>query len=239
MGFFDRPDNYDKMLDRMAIITGILVLVSSAFAIQALSASGITLPSPKALASHELTFLGFKGSFWSLLPSALAVWIFRRARMHDRVSDLLKIREAFDTHVILSRLAGEVGLPVGLRTLAIFRNKRHDLMYPTFYEYVDAHNPKISKHHVMEALDAWFGYWIAMEAVLVLIPFAVFFALLDSMLMAVIYLGLSLLCAAVSLNYFKACAPLAEREIKAMTDHPNWPQWKEAIREHFDRALQN
>lgn len=238
MGFFDRPDSYDKMLDRMAIITGVLVLISSAFAMQTLSEKGITLPSPKALATHEISILGFKGSLWSLAPAILVAWIFRRMRMHDRISDLLKIREAFDTHVILSRLAGEVGIPVDLRAIRILRDRRHDLMYPTFYEYVDANDPKISKHHVAEALDAWFGYWIAIESVVVLIPFAVFFALARNFLIASVYFGLSLLCTVISLKYFGTCSPLAEREITAMTEHSEWPQWRDSIKGHFDRALQ-
>ena len=159
--------------------------------------------------------------------------------MHDRVSDVLKIREGFDTHVILSRLAGEVGVPVDLHALSVFRQKRYDLIHPVFYEYVDAHHPKISKHHVVKALDAWFGCWIAIEAVLIFAPFGIVFLLLESSLLAAIFLGLALLCTLISLNYFKTCAPLAECEISAMTKHPEWPQWKVAIKEHFDNALQS
>jgi len=237
LSFFDRPDDYSKMLGRMAVITGILAFISSAFLSHALSEKGVALPSPKMLAEQEITAFGFTRSFWSLLPAILIAWLFRRVKMHDRVSDFLKIREGFDTHVILSRLAGEVGVPVDLHALSVFRQRRHDLIYPVFYEYVDAHNPKISKHHVVKALDAWFGYWVAIEAVLILAPVGVVLLLLGSYLFAAVFLGLALFCTLISLNYFRTCAPLAEREIDAMTKHADWPLWKVAIRGHFDNAL--
>ena len=53
LSFFDRPDDYSKMLSRMAVITGILVFISWAFLIQALSEKGVALPSPKVLAEKE------------------------------------------------------------------------------------------------------------------------------------------------------------------------------------------
>lgn len=238
MGFFDRPDDYSKMLNRMAFITGILVFISSAFLTQALSEIGMTLPSPKALANQEISVFGFKGSFWALAPAVLLAWIFRRVRIHDRVSDIFGIREAFDTHVILSRLAGEVGIPVDLKALRIFRQNRQDLMYKVFYPYVDAYSPKISKHHVAEALDAWFGYWIAIEAAVVIIFFGIIFLILKSFLFSALFLMIALICILITLRYFKTCAPLAEQEITAMVNHSDWPQWKKDIIVHFNNALQ-
>lgn len=239
MGFFDRPDDYSKMLDRMAIVTGIVVFICSAFVIQALSEKGITLPSPRALADQEISIFGFKGSLWALFPTLLIAWIFRRVRMHDRISDVFKIREAFDTHVILVRLAGETGIPIGLSEMKKLRSERQDLMYKVFYPYVDSHAPKISKHHVAEALDAWFGYWIALETAVVLIPFGLALLSLGASASAAVFLAVAIICILVGIRYFRSCSPLAEHEISAMKTHPDWTTWKQEIKKHFEDAIQS
>lgn len=239
MGFFDRPDDYSKMLDRMAIVTGIVTFIGSAFLIQALSENGIMLPSPEALAKQEVSIFGFKDSLWALLPTVLIAWVFRRVRMHDRISDVFKIREAFDTHVILVRLAGEVGLPINLAAMKKLRSGRQDLMYKVFYPYVDAHDPKISKHHVAEALDAWFGYWIALESSVVLIPFGLALLFLGASTSSAVFLGVSLICILIGIRYFRSCSPLAEHEISAMTSHAEWSTWSQDIKKHIEDAIRS
>lgn len=238
MSFFDRPDDYSKILNRMTWINWFIAIVSSAFFIQALSDNGVFFPTPKALADLEIEYLGFNGSLYIVAPAFIIALIFRRVRMHERISDLLKIREAFDTHVILSRLAGEVGIPVDLNVIKKFRNERQNLMNKVFYPYVDATNPKISKHHVLEALDAWFGYWIAIEATVILIPFGICFIFFDEAFLSAIFLAFALLCTFIGMRYFRKCAPMAENEISAMTTHEDWDKWKESIKNHFDNALQ-
>jgi hypothetical protein len=237
MEFFERPDDYSKMLNRMAIITGIIVFVSSAFAIQVLSEKGIVLPSPKALTNQEISFFGFKAYFWALVPAIVISWIFRRVQVHDRISDSFRIREAFDTHVILVRLAGEVGIPIDLTAIKKLRRDRQDLMYKVFYHYVDAHEPRISRHQVSKSLDAWFGYWIAIEAAAVLIPFGLFFLVLGASATSAVFITLALVCVFIGMRYFGTCAPLAEHEIAAMTNHDDWRTWKDNIKKHFDNAL--
>jgi hypothetical protein len=99
-----------------------------------------------------------------LLP-ALAVGVLTRVfRLHARLSDLLGIRECFDTDVIIHEFAAQLGIdlaPLGPERL---RAARHGLMRKAFYQYVASNSPQIDPPLIHQALDAWSWFWTSLEA---------------------------------------------------------------------------
>lgn len=55
----------------------------------------------------EVKLLGY------LLPGVVVAFIARTIRLHDRISDILRIRQRFDLHEVILPLARESGFPVG------------------------------------------------------------------------------------------------------------------------------
>ncbi|MEM8943561.1 MAG: hypothetical protein AAGD11_00140 [Planctomycetota bacterium] len=95
------------------------------------------------------------------LVPAIGLGVFAHSiRLHDRISDVLRIRHTFDTRVILRRFAEE--LEIG-DVDAVFSN-RSRAMRIAFYSYASSTDPKIDKHSILEALDNWAWFWSLVES---------------------------------------------------------------------------
>lgn len=162
--------DYSNMLNRLAASTCVVSLICTIF---------VVLSSPYL--QKEIHFLngylstaGFRLK-WLSIPivyavPALAVTTFARIVMlHDRISDLFGIRSRFDTKYILIPMAQSVGITVSPLRLVRYRQNRDDLMGKVFYEYASYLNPVIGQHLVQMALDKWTGFWMAIEALPILV----------------------------------------------------------------------
>jgi hypothetical protein len=99
-----------------------------------------------------------------LLP-ALAIGIATRVfRLHAHVSDLLGIRECFDTQVIIRGLADQLAINIESVSQEELRAARHRVMRKAFYPFVSGVQPAIDQQLVHQALDAWSWFWIGVEA---------------------------------------------------------------------------
>ena len=102
------------------------------------------------------------------VPFLLALFS-RVIKLHDRVSDLLRLRYLIDTRWILIPLAEGVGLDLdGSRRLLIRRNRRN-AMYSVFYPYVSLPEAKIDRQLVRSALDNIGWFWVLLEAIVVVL----------------------------------------------------------------------
>ncbi|HJZ13337.1 MAG TPA: hypothetical protein VJ521_14370, partial [Acidobacteriota bacterium] len=100
-----------------------------------------------------------------ILPAAVLALIARVIKLHDKVSDIFRIREDFDVTEILIPLAGGVNVSVDVDRLTKFRQRRDQIMLQVFYKYASALKPEIDGQLVRTALDQWTWFWILLESV--------------------------------------------------------------------------
>lgn len=103
-----------------------------------------------------------------LLPALVVAVLSRVTKLHDRVSDLFRIRARFDIEAILFPLALGSCVSLTVDQIKKLRQQRRRLMGETFYMYASGTNPVIDKHYVTMALDHWTWYWMLLEATVVL-----------------------------------------------------------------------
>src|ERR1700694_1200174 len=163
LGVFERVTDYSKMLIR---------IMASTFVLSVLALWLLRTKIPEldaAIAAHLPTLtikvLDLPVSFGTLFPAAAVTVLFRMFRVHDRISDLLRIRRRFDVKHILGPLAvGSLG-NVSDEQLQRIRAGRDDLMYKVFYRYASSKTPAIDAHFIEDALDWWGWYWCILEAI--------------------------------------------------------------------------
>jgi hypothetical protein len=158
-------------------------------------------------------------ALYVLVP--LGVALFSRVlRLHDKISDLLRIRLYFDTHHILFPMATAVGLGLDETAKKQIRSARQDLMYDVFYPYAGFADPKIDKQLIRTALDNWGWFWVGMEAGLLFAITSATLLLLHAQMQLYICLLLFLLSGILLLLQWPACRRSAEREVAAILDDP-------------------
>jgi hypothetical protein len=171
----------------------------------------------------------------TVLPAFFFAVLSRVVKLHDRLSDILFIRQRFDVGAILLPLA--VGSGADLRVDAIRRIKqqRESLMYKTFYKYASSSPDKavIDTHYVTMALDQWCWYWIILEASFLGLCLGLIFLLTEKYFLASVFF-LALICAVGFLQIIRShCANYALQELEQILAEP---RRKEEIAKVF-RAL--
>lgn len=213
---FDRPTNYNEMLNKIGTFTFLEALVLSWYAARASNSIASVLDAYKIsvkVFSIEFPFL------YVLAAGAIAL-AARIPKLHNKISDLLGIRQTFDVYRILIPLAGSVGIPVDKSFRDTLKNKRKQAMQRTFYRYASFEEPKISKALVLSAIDTWTWYWILSEllcllciAAGILLVFRAFDA--ASLLLALLFI-LTLLFSTV----YRVCGKNADYQIEELISDP-------------------
>ena len=167
LGIFERITDYSKMMMR---------IMASTFALSVLALWLLRTRIPEldaTLAAHlptvTIKILELPVSFGTLLPAAIISVLFRVFRVHDRISDVLRIRRRFDAKHILHPLAvGALG-HVSDKEMKKIEGARNDLMYRVFYKYASSKTPAIDAHFIEDALDWWGWYWCVLEGICVVL----------------------------------------------------------------------
>lgn len=157
---FDRPKDYGEMLNKIGIFTFLFALGLTWFVAERVDSIHAVLNSRQTtvdVASIHVPIL-------YVVPAAVVAFFARIVRLHDKVSDIFRIRKRFDINKILVPLSEAVGLKVDGNFLDQLRNRREDAMERTFYRYASFEDPKISKALVLGAVELWTWYWIALES---------------------------------------------------------------------------
>ena len=162
---FDRPTNYNEMLNKIGIFTFVEGLLLTWFV------AHFAPPVSRALEIVKLpvSIGGLQIPFLYVVPSAIVALLARVVRLHDWISDRFRIRHTFDLYRILVPLAGSVGQSLTIDAREKLARKRKAAMQRTFYLYASFEEPKISKALVLNAIDTWTWYWILAELVCLLI----------------------------------------------------------------------
>jgi hypothetical protein len=211
---FNAPKDYPEMLNKIGISTFVVALILAGVVAQANAKVGAllswgALKIPVFSVNLPPLFVGLCG---------LIAVIFRAVKLHDRISDLFRIREDFDLHEILTPLAGGVGLATPLPRLQGFRRIRDHLMNTVFYRYAGSSSPKISQHYITMALDTWTWFWILTEME-VLALFAVLLLLFSrAFVHAAAVLGAMWLCLLAMGVLRRSCAHHAHIEVEQILE---------------------
>lgn len=159
----------------------------------------------------EITVLGY------LLPGIAVAFFARAIRLHDRISDFMRIRERFEVNEILRPLAEQCGVPIGNLSLDLVRAARRRLMGRVFYKYTSSTTPKIDRHLINEALDWWSWYWSIIESLAVFVAAGVTLLFAHPMWHGWAVLSGCLVVAVIALPFFRAhCARYAADEVYAI-----------------------
>lgn len=210
---FGLTKDYSEMLRKIATFT---------FIVSCILMVVVTTASPSLSTfvdkfSLSVDLFGIKKiAIGYIIPPALITIIARVIKLHDKISDVFKIREVFDICEILIPLAGGVGIATNLQTIEKFRNNRDDLMREAYFEYAGSMDPKIDPHLISTALDKWSWFWILIESVIVGILAQVVLLVIGAYQHAA-WLGSILLVAIViASTVHKACASAAHTQVKAI-----------------------
>jgi len=101
----------------------------------------------------------------AFLIALLAALISNILPLHDRVSDLFRIRQRFDTKYILLPLAQLVGAKLTPQQSSALRQDRHRLMREAFYKFASSRDPSplVDRHDIEHALNQWAWFWAFIE----------------------------------------------------------------------------
>ena len=98
-------------------------------------------------------------------------------KIHDKVSDLLKIRKTYDKYVIINGLIKKTNSNVSIKKC---KGKLiSKLMSKTFYQFASSTDPKIDSHYVTMALNEWCWFWIVLDTGLLLLVLGIVFLALN------------------------------------------------------------
>jgi len=149
-----------------------------------------------------------------VVPAAIIAIAARVVRLHDKISNVLGIRERFDLNRILIPLCQALQIPVDNRFKEKLRNQRTSVMARTFYRYASFEEPKISKALVLSSADRWTWYWILLEGCAVLAIAGAALLGLRAYAGAGAVLAVLLIAVLVFSTYYSVCGRLADAQIE-------------------------
>jgi hypothetical protein len=115
--------------------------------------------------SDEAAIGPLKGlkALYVLIPLIIGL-VSRILRLHDKISDILRIRFLFDTGYILFPLAKLSGHTLTKELRKEISRNRNDGMYAVFYPYAGFKDPIIGTQLVQTAADNWGWFWVLLES---------------------------------------------------------------------------
>jgi len=150
-----------------------------------------------------------------LVPFIVSL-VSRVIKLHDRISDIFRIRLKFDTEHILLNLARGAGIGIDQKIRQVLREKRQEAMYRIFYPYAGFKDPRIDMQLVRSALDNWGWFWAELESsTILLIAIAIAWLIKDELVIKACVIWLIILIALMVYHWFE-CRRSAIREVNAI-----------------------
>jgi hypothetical protein len=211
---FDRPSNYSEMLNKIGTFTFLVALGMTWVVAYFVPEISTFLHSQTA----TVEVLTLKIPLLYVVPAVVIAIIARVIRLHDKLSDLFKIRSYFDVHRILLPLCKVLGIPVDKAFTEKLKKHRESAMGKTFYVYASFEDPVISKALVLSAIDRWTWYWVLLEASVILLLGAITLLLFGAYGGAGLMFILLILAGLLFSTYYNVCGRLADHQIEAIAD---------------------
>ncbi len=183
-----QPESYNDILERIFYVTLFSGVVCT-FWLAAISPEvHRLLESRKETSTLPVIGIGNVKILYCLVPIGVAL-LSRIVKLHDRISNVFRIRRTFDLNWILRPLAQKVGYPITGEAWRVIQASRRTAMQQTFYRYASFTAPKIDIQLVRSAADAWAWFWCCVEPPAIFLISAILFAYFDAWGSAGIALG--------------------------------------------------
>ncbi|RKY06711.1 MAG: hypothetical protein DRP66_08255 [Planctomycetota bacterium] len=228
MKIIGQPADYSEILQRIfwfSIATGLfstVMLAKASPAVQEFIDSITTKADLGPIKSIKVLYV--------LIPGAIAV-VSRMIKLHDRISDLFRIRFCFDTRFFLFPLCQGSGVPLTAARKAMIRQTRNDSMYQTVYGYAGFKNPDIDDQLVRTSADNWGWFWVLVESSFLLLITVIIFACMQKWNYVTGFLCVILAEVALMLIQALACIRSAKPQVNAILSDP---ERKNTIRKYFN-----
>src|SRR6185437_1839633 len=119
--------------------------------------------------SPVMLFGAFSAPTGTLIIGLIIAVFSESLKVHNKLSNLFRVRAFFDHYCILVPMALLAGSHIDSAKYERIESTRNRLMRETFYEYATStKGAKIDTHLITQALTAWSWYWICVEAKIVL-----------------------------------------------------------------------
>lgn len=162
MKIIGQPADYSEMLQRVfwfSVATGVIstfLLAQDSTEIRAVLDSVSTQVDFGPLKSIKILYV--------LIPAVIALFS-RIIKLHDRISDIFRIRFIFDINFFLYPLCEGAGVSLTTKRKAAIKKSRDDAMYNTVYKYAGFKSPTIDDQLVRTAADNWGWFWVLVESI--------------------------------------------------------------------------
>ena len=214
--------NYSEMLNKITFWTVInLIVALTVLRTHVASLDNFILFYTKDLIATTGDVFEYSGIKINLVTLSLALvlgFVIRAFKLHDKLSDLFRIRHTFDCNYILLPLAKAVGVNVDDKNCnKKIRENRKDLMYGVFYKYASSASPNniVDNHLIWMALDQWSWYWVILEGVFIwsIVAIAIYF-FGEDVNGAYVISGLVVVAIALMYLIYRECKRYTRREVR-------------------------
>lgn len=159
MWLFGIPRNYMDMIEKISKC----VYTTSLFLLFILSNidQGFKDFMTKLSMGAKIDVFGIELSmalFYLPLIASLSEHIFQ---IHDRLSDLLRIRKAYDKDIIARNILEKVDMHD--RKMCLDDDETDVIMGRVFYKYASSTDPKIDPHIIYLTLNKWCWFWVLLD----------------------------------------------------------------------------
>lgn len=211
MKIFAAPSNYKEMLDKIGMFTFFSLLI-----IMTVIRSNI-LSIDEFLTQYEgpiqITIVDISFGALTVIIALILGLIFRTIKLHDFLSDVLKIRKHFDIKKILDVYCRELNI-TNYQIDKLYDN-RDVLMRKTFYKYATSTPDQsvIDRHYIEMALDQWVWFWIIEETVFCVLFASILSFTFDAPLLAIVFIVFIILCVPLMIYSYKKSIDYSKVEI--------------------------
>jgi hypothetical protein len=163
MWLFESPKDYPEMLKKIAWSVFFIVAIGLFILSQCMESFADFMKSISFGIQFENQGIKLYVAY-IYIPLALAI-IENIFKLHDRVSDVFRIRYRFDKFVIINAYLQKLKMLKKIKN--VNKHNRERIMNDIFYEYASSTKPVIDTHLIYMALGAWSWYWIIIDAIVV------------------------------------------------------------------------
>lgn len=157
-----------------------------------------------------------------LMIALLIGLLFYIFHVHDRISDILRIRSRFDRSAIILPLAKLVGVTLTPDQEKKIRRSQDRIMRNVFYKYTSStsENALVDKHDIEQALESWSWLWVGLEGLSIWVPAAIFALSMGANEQAVILGIIAIFYLSLIFAIRPFLARRARAQIEAIADDP-------------------
>jgi len=223
---FKTIDNYGAMLNKLATINFFVLVLLLYF----LSEQSQELKQTIENYSWEVPVLSFNIPFGYFLPCLVLAIFGRIIKLHDKISDIFRIRRWYDWTFILKPMMEATSAEVSKK---IVIKNRGSIMFKVFYKYASSRDPHsiVDRHLIEMVMDQLSWYWILLETILYVFASVIVLFYLESFdqMLTLIYIGLALVVFAKIVQL--SCAKYTKQEVSIIIEAASR---KREIKEEFD-----